>query len=636
MEFPIPQHAVFRFDDIEISSDFDSGNIANAEMNEDKWFSLWTGPDGIDFSGENSYRTWFYFKVTTNAIASMKFTIKNLNIQSKLFKEGMKPVYRTENTDWERLLCEIQTVKNGKNFEITFEHNFTETCTYFAFTYPWSYSQHLEMIKELNSVCDLASIYFCAENMINSLEKRRCHILTISSYAKIQENKEKKLENLFPDNEPRCAEFSGKKIIFISARVHPGEIPSSHVLNGFLKFITSNDCRAVILRDMFVFKVIPILNPDGVFRGYYRTDTNGANLNRFYTSPSISEHPTIYAAKELFNYYQSVNEVFLYIDLHAHASKKGCFVYGNHLDFNEQIENCLFPKIMSINCINFDFVGSNFTESNMKTSDKRDGLSKEGSGRVAFYKQTKIVYCYTLECNYNTGKTINTIISPEDEVTDNECSLYSYGPPKYTVKIYEDVGKAIAISALDLTEKNPDSRVSNYKDLRLEVAAYIATIIPYRFDPEIKKASKSKEDLENYINKRSNEEKKKPLMSEKNPGFRKNRYDSKRNEFYEKDNFVVTKEEKRNNSVSNQTHSHQFCESYNEQLKDSQMRKCEGIICNDDVSDSKSESIAQDEKVSPAQEKKDLDCMIGRSVDMQNDQDIIVDSSSLNSKSYDS
>jgi hypothetical protein len=475
------------------------------------------------------------------------------------------------------------------------------------------------MIKELNSACDLASIYFYAENMIYSLEKRPCHMLTISSYAEIQEQKEKKLENLFPDFEDRCAEFSGKKIIFISARVHPGETPSSHVMNGFLKFIVSNDCRAVILRDMFVFKIIPILNPDGVFRGYYRTDTNGANLNRFYNSPSITEHPTIYAAKELFNYYQSVNEVFLYVDLHAHASKKGCFVYGNHLDFNEQIENCLFPKIMSLNCINFDFVGSNFTESNMKTSDKRDGLSKEGSGRVAFYTQTKIVHCYTLESNYNTGKIINTIISPEDEITDNECSLYSYGPPKYTVKIYEDVGKAIAISALDLTEKNPDSRVSNYKNLRLEVAAYIATIIPYRFDPEIKKASKSKEDLENYIYGRSNEEKKKISKSEKIPVFKKKRCDSKRNEFYEKDNYVITKEDKINDPVSNQAHTQQFCESYNEQIKDSQVRDYEGIIYDNNVSDFKRESIAQDEIGSLALEKKELDCVIDNLVDIQND-----------------
>ncbi len=40
-----------------------------------------------------------------------------------------------------------------------------------------------------------------------------------------------------------------------------------------------------MLRKHFVFKVIPILNPDGVARGYYRLDTMAYNLNRYYTNP---------------------------------------------------------------------------------------------------------------------------------------------------------------------------------------------------------------------------------------------------------------------------------------------------------------------------------------------------------------
>ena len=28
-----------------------------------------------------------------------------------------------------------------------------------------------------------------------------------------------------------------------------------------------------MIREKFVFKIIPILNPDGVYRGYYRHDT---------------------------------------------------------------------------------------------------------------------------------------------------------------------------------------------------------------------------------------------------------------------------------------------------------------------------------------------------------------------------
>jgi len=63
-------------------------------------------------------------------------------------------------------------------------------------------------------------------------------------------------------------------------------------------FSLKND-QAKYLRKHFVFKIIPMLNPDGVARGYYRLDTLAFNLNRFYLNPSRSEHPTIWAAKKV-------------------------------------------------------------------------------------------------------------------------------------------------------------------------------------------------------------------------------------------------------------------------------------------------------------------------------------------------
>jgi murein tripeptide amidase MpaA len=61
-----------------------------------------------------------------------------------------------------------------------------------------------------------------------------------------------------------------KKGIVITARVHPGESNSSHVMQGVLDFITGESREAKILRRNFVFKIVPMLNPDGVIYGNSR------------------------------------------------------------------------------------------------------------------------------------------------------------------------------------------------------------------------------------------------------------------------------------------------------------------------------------------------------------------------------
>lgn len=60
------------------------------------------------------------------------------------------------------------------------------------------------------------------------------------------------------------------------------------------------------------------------------------------------------------------SNLFLYLDLHGHASKKGVFMYGNHLpNTHEAVECMLLPRLMSMNCHHFHFDACNFSERNM-------------------------------------------------------------------------------------------------------------------------------------------------------------------------------------------------------------------------------------------------------------------------------
>ena len=88
-----------------------------------------------------------------------------------------------------------------------------------------------------------------------------------------------------------------RKCIIISSWVHPGESVASFVFNGFFKFILSNEAKH--LWWYFVFKLIPVLNPDGVVHGNYWSSIAGVDLNWMWIDPDPVLHPSVFGLKSL-------------------------------------------------------------------------------------------------------------------------------------------------------------------------------------------------------------------------------------------------------------------------------------------------------------------------------------------------
>ena len=71
-----------------------------------------------------------------------------------------------------------------------------------------------------------------------------------------------------------------KKHVILTARVHPGETCASYIMQGVLDFLCSDKPEAKELRRRFIFKIVPMINPDGVIAGNYRASISGNDLNR--------------------------------------------------------------------------------------------------------------------------------------------------------------------------------------------------------------------------------------------------------------------------------------------------------------------------------------------------------------------
>nr|CAD7420447.1 unnamed protein product [Timema poppensis] len=133
-------------------------------------------------------------------------------------------------------------------FTVEFPHAY-DVC-YIAYHYPYTYSQLLTQIWKWETVVNPAVTFFRAESLCSSLNGNETPLLTITA------------------PESKYNPIASRELVFLTARVHPGESNSSWVMLGTLGLLLGTTQTAVKLRDRFVFKVVPMLNMEGVINGW--------------------------------------------------------------------------------------------------------------------------------------------------------------------------------------------------------------------------------------------------------------------------------------------------------------------------------------------------------------------------------
>ena len=383
-------------------SRMESGNLRRAVQVYPHEYDLILSPD-VNTRGHTQ---WFYFSVSnTRRGVPVKFNVVNLVKGDSLYIDGMRPLVFSERANagegrgWERAGEDVCYYQNNirrrdgschytATFTVAFEHD-RDTC-HVAYCYPYTYTDLQLYLRRLEED-PVRSRRFARETMCATLAGNRCDALTITTPG--------------PDE---GYDGARKRGAVLTARVHPGESNSSWMMKGAIDFLTGDSLDAKMLRDNFVFKVVPMLNPDGVVNGNYRCSLAGADLNRVWAEPNKRAHPTIWHAKAMIRKLTEERETVLFCDMHGHSRKKNVFAYGcqntkarDALMYDEngrnpvavpgKLRDKIYPKILSENYPEaFSFPECSF----------RVQKSKESTARVVVWRELGVADSLTLEASF--------------------------------------------------------------------------------------------------------------------------------------------------------------------------------------------------------------------------------------------
>ena len=222
--------------------------------------------------------------------------------------------------------------------------------------------------------------YSRLQNFLQEIESRELNFLTRERFCETLDQRQLDLLTItHPDNMDKSKLTKPLEMVFVTARVHPGETPASFMCHGLIEFLLSDDPDAEMLRRKTIFKIVPMLNPDGVYHGNYRCSTSGYDLNRCYQTPNASAQPEVLELKKMLAHYSqdSAYNLYFYLDLHAHSTNKNAFLYGNyHNDEARMGAQWVFPHLLAVHA---DDYSTEHTDFNSHKACQSQSINQNGA-----------------------------------------------------------------------------------------------------------------------------------------------------------------------------------------------------------------------------------------------------------------
>jgi Zinc carboxypeptidase/Cytosolic carboxypeptidase N-terminal domain len=248
----------------------------------------------VDQFGRNRQISWFYFRI--DGAPSSELTIDFTDIVGEYnFRPGAQaitpdtpPVYSYDNQHWTHAPKENWTaVASSMRLRI----KPTQPRLWIAHVAPYTNRNLARLLESIKGSPELRH-----QVIGKSVQGRDIPLLTITG----------------PGSGPRR-----KKVVWLMFRQHSWEGGSSWVGEGAIRFLLSSDPVAARIRRETIFKILPMQDPDGVFRGGVRFNAYGYDLNRNWDTNDPAKMPEITAARNAIqNWVDQGKQIDFFLSLH--------------------------------------------------------------------------------------------------------------------------------------------------------------------------------------------------------------------------------------------------------------------------------------------------------------------------------